>query len=196
MRRRPRRRRPVCVDTAAVPRGGTASSRRRRVGHPAPGAPRRGTHETRRDPVLGAVADRRRRRRDRRAGSGRGDVPVPGKPVGTADHRAVSSRAARPMPCATYQRVRAVLGEEARPRPRTAAPAARATDPGPRPRRPCRGGARSAAAGNLPSMSVELVGRESELAALSDLVAASGLSRSSDRAASERRRSRSQPVER
>ena len=91
-RRRPRRRRPERVDTGDVPRRCAAGRRRRRVGHPAPGTARRGTDEARRDPVLGAVAARRRRRRDRRVGSGGGDVPVPGRPVGAADHRAVPSR--------------------------------------------------------------------------------------------------------
>ena len=73
---------------------------------------------------------------------------------------------------AAYQRVRDTAGRRARPRPRAAAAAARAADPDPR-----RGARRRAdtivastrrsRSGNLPSMSAELVGRDSELAALS-----------------------------
>ena len=49
--------------------------------------------------------------------------------------------------------------------------------------------------GNLPSMSVELVGREAEVAAVSDLLAdAAGSSRSSGRAVSARRPWRSRPA--
>ena len=117
-----------------------------------------------RDPVRGAVAARRRRRRDRRAGGGGRDVPVPGEPVGAADHRAVPSRApgGRPGDVPAGQEP---AGRRARPRPRTAAAAARATDPHPgrrtrrRPSRPARAG-HARPGGNLPSMAAELVGRE------------------------------------
>ena len=100
-----------------------------------------------------------------------GDVPVPGGPVGAADHRAVPSRApgrrAGDLPAGPEP-----AGRRARPRPRTAAAAARAADPRPRPgaRRP-RPPTAPTPAGNLPSMSAELVGRETEIAALSDLLA-------------------------
>ena len=81
---------------------------------------------------------------------------------------------------ATYQRVRTPAGRRARPRPRTAAAAARATDPDPRRvtrRRRSHAGRiePDTPAGNLPSMSAELVGREPEVAALSDLLASERL---------------------
>ena len=95
---------------------------------------------------------------------------------------------------ATYQRVRTLLADEL------------GLDPGPRLQQleqqilnhdPALARAPSAAAaGNLPSMSAELVGRETEIAALSELLAsASGSSRSSGRAGSGRRPSRSRPVD-
>ena len=74
---------------ALLPRGAPARGRRRRLGRPAPGAARRGADDADRDPVLGAAAARRRRRRDRRPGSRRGGVPLPGGPVGAADHGAL-----------------------------------------------------------------------------------------------------------
>ncbi len=67
------------------------------------------------------------------------DVPVPGGPVGAADHRAVPGRT--PGRCAgDVPAGPEPAGRRARPRPGTAAAAARAADPGPRPvaRRPHR----------------------------------------------------------
>ena len=69
----------------ALPRRGAALDRR--LGRAAPGTARRGAREAHRDPALGAGATGRRR--DRRAGGRRRDLPLPGRAVGAADHRAV-----------------------------------------------------------------------------------------------------------
>ena len=147
------------------------------------------------------AAARRGRRRDRRAGGGRRRLPVPGGPVGAADHGAVPRPGGRPTRWPRYQRVRRRLADELGPRPRAAAAAARAADPGPRRRRsaptPSVAGRSTPApaTGNLPSMAAELVGRDAEMAAAGRAARRrSGWSRSSGLAASARRRSPSRPA--
>ena len=188
----------LCASTLALlPRRRCCRRRRRRLGRRRTGrGSTRRAMQLRRDPALGPAAARRRRRRDRRAGGGGRDAPVPGGPVGAADHRAVPGRApgrrAGGLPAGP-----APAGRRARPRPRTAAAAARAADPASTTRRsaPPAPQRRPTPAGNLPSLSAELVGRDAELAALSRAArATSGSSRSSGRAASARRRSRSRPA--
>ena len=77
------------------------------------------------------------RRRDRRARSSRCDVPVPGEPVGAADHRAVPSRPSggcpRDVPAGQEP-----AGRGARARSPAAAAGARTADPGPGPVAPLR----------------------------------------------------------
>ena len=101
--------------------------------------------------------------------------PVPGEPLGAADHRAVPSRA--PGRClGGVPAGSEPAGRRAGSRPWTATAAARAIDPdsgrvaGPPGQR---GGTAESdlPMGNLPSMSADLVGRETEVAALSDLLA-------------------------
>ena len=99
---------------------------------------------------------------------------------------------------ATYQRVRALLADELGLDPGPAAAGARAADPGPR---LVLGSAtrraeppRTTPAGNLPSMSVELVGRERTSRRWRTCSPATGWWRSSGRAASARRRSPSPSV--
>ena len=83
--------------------------------------------------------------------------PLPGRPVGAADHRAVPGRTpgrrAGDLPAGPDP-----AGGRARPRPRTAAAGARATDPGPRlgprHRRSRRASARSPRAGREPAVAV------------------------------------------
>ena len=101
---------------------------------------------------------------------------------------------------ATYQRARSTLGRRARTRPGTAAATARAADPGPRPgtRRAAvdrsEGSARTRRPGTCRRMSAELVGRDTEVAAIVDLLTSPGSWRSSGPAASARPRSRSPPA--
>ena len=166
-RRRPRRRRPERVDAGAVPR---ARSCRRGDGEwvdAAPGAARRGARCKLVETQLSARLRLGDARRDRRAGGRGRHLPVPGRPVGAADHRPLPSgppgRRARDLPAGARAARR-----RARPRARAAAAAARAADPAtttPRASRRAR-----ARPGNLPSMSAELVGREAEIAAVLDLL--------------------------
>ena len=133
---------------------------------------------------------------DRRAGGGRRGLPVPGGPVGAADHRAATARGARPT------RWRPTSASAPGWRTSSASipgrgceqlehqilhhdPSLRVADAPPRP---------PPAAGNLPSLSAELVGREAEIAALADAAREPAARR--DRRpgrASARRRSRSPP---
>ena len=90
---------------------------------------------------------------------------------------------------AAYQRVRARLADELglEPGPRLRELERQVLDHDPALRA-------APAAGNLPSLATELVGRDAELAALTALLATARWSRSSARAASARRRSRSPPA--
>ena len=91
--------------------------------------------------------------------------------MGAADHGPVPRRApgrrARGLPAGAR-----AAGRRARPRARAAAARARAAGPRARPGARARRTARTlrAAAGNLPSLSAELVGREAEIAALCELL--------------------------
>ena len=133
----------------------------------------------RRRELVGAACGSEARRPDRRAGGRGGDVPLPGRSVGAADHRAVPrgppGRCVGGLPAGPHP-----ARGRARARSRAPAAGARATDPRPRPgarhRRSRGASARShARAGNLPSLSAELVGRETEIAAVSDLLASQRL---------------------
>ena len=140
----------------------------RRLGRPAPGTARGGARAahwrrgSRRGCALGDAVDRRARGRRR-------GPPVPGTAVGAADHRALPrgppGRRARGLPAGPRPARR-----RARPRARAAAAGARAAGPRPRPGAPRPD--RAAPAGNLPSLSAELVGRDEEIAALSELLRA------------------------
>ena len=161
-RRRPRRRRAERGGAGALPR--RAAARGRRLG---PAAPRRGWR--RRARSCSRRSSPRRcgsaRRRDRRARGGRRRRPVPGGPVGAADHRALPrgppGRRARRLPAGPHAAERR---SRARARPAPAASSSgrcSSTTPRCAPR-----------AGNLPSLAAELVGREAEVAAVAGLLEA------------------------
>ena len=147
-----------------------ADGRRRRVGHAAPGATRGDPHATDGDPLHRAPGPRRRRRPDRRARGRGGGVPVPRSALAAPGHRPVPGRPPGRRPCRVPARARGP-GRRARPRARPRTPSARAADPRPR-RRARRQRAPRASrpfdphAGNLPSMSVELVGRDGDVDAV------------------------------
>ena len=128
------------------------------------------------DAVRGAPAARRGGRADRRAGVRRRDVPLPGRPVGAADHRAVPGgtpgrRAgdlpAGPRPCSRTSSVSlpdpdcrsSSDGSWSTTRPSASAIARRERSKTTREPGTCR------------RSSAELVGRETEIAAVSDLLA-------------------------
>ena len=123
-----------------------------------------------RDPVHGAVAAGRCRRRDRRAGGSGRDVPVPGEPVGAADHRAVPSRppGGRPRDVPAGQATSwptssgSTLGRSCRSSSNGSWSRTRHSTS----LRPAERLEATPSAGNLPSMTAELVGRETEVAAV------------------------------
>ena len=168
--RRRRRRGPVRLDPGALPRSGLEAAGDAEWADGAPHADRRGARRAPRDPVLGAPAARRPRERDRGAGGGGRGLPVSRRASGAADHRALPDRSAgrRAGDVPAGQRS---LAEDL------------GLDPGPQLRQleqqilaqrsPGRTDSRRGrAAGRQPAvLSAGLVGRDAEVAALSQVLA-------------------------
>ena len=196
--RRCRRGRAVRVDPPALPRRTAGRRRRRRLGWC------RIARGWRRRTLQLIETECAARLRLGQLGEVIGDletavlaVPVPGEPLGAADHGALSGRSAGRR-AGRYQRVRALLADEL------------GLEPGPQLRQRRGAGARAAIrslerrrsaqpwpsvadapVGNLPTMMADLVGRDAELSTVGDLVAEHPLVELVGPGGSARRRSRS-----
>ena len=186
----------LCASALGRFRGDVLQAAATVLGRPAPNAARGGPPAGSSRPSSRRGCGSGRPRPDRRAGGGGCGPSVPGGPVGAADHRAVpsgpSGRRAGGVPAGP-----GAARRRARPGPRPAAAASSSTGSWSRTPRSTTGRRRTGAAGrpsagNLPSMAAELVGRDDEIAAVSDLLAtrAAGGDRRSGRDREDRARDR------